>query len=201
MAASKKPARRKAKRPSKPTPRRPSTKRDGLNPKQQRFVAEYLKDLNATQAAIRAGYSAKTAEQQGPRLLGNVGIAAAVQQAMDARAKRTEITADSVLEGIVKTIRRCEQVEPVLDRKGQQVFVETPTGRDAPAFVFDAKNVLRGYELLGRHLKLFTDKVEHSGSIATTPAEMTPEQRRDEIRKLLTEQPQLAAMVAADKQE
>lgn len=47
----------------------------------------------------------------------------------------------------------------------------------------------------------FKDRVatEHSGSIATTPAEMTPDQRRDEIRKLLTEQPQLAAMVAVDK--
>jgi len=55
MAASKKPARRKAKRPSKPAPRRPSEKRDGLNPKQQRFVAEYLKDLNGKQAAIRSG--------------------------------------------------------------------------------------------------------------------------------------------------
>jgi hypothetical protein len=48
-----------------------------MTPRQQRFVDEYLLDLNATQAAVRAGYSARTAEQQGPRLLGNAGVAAA----------------------------------------------------------------------------------------------------------------------------
>lgn len=52
--------------------------RQGLTPKQTRFVAEYLVDLNATQAAIRAGYSAKTARQIGQRLLTKVDIAAAV---------------------------------------------------------------------------------------------------------------------------
>lgn len=64
------------------------------------FVKEYLVDLNATQAAIRAGYAAKTAEVQGPRLLGNVRVAAAIAQAMGKRAKRLDITADRVLEEI-----------------------------------------------------------------------------------------------------
>jgi phage terminase small subunit len=50
-----------------------------MTPRQQIFVAEYLIDLNATQAAIRAGYSEHTAEQQGSRLLGNVEIAQAIQ--------------------------------------------------------------------------------------------------------------------------
>lgn len=68
-----------------------------LTAKQQRFVAEYLIDLNATQSAVRAGYSAKTAEQQGPRLLGNAGVAAAIQKALQKRAARTEITQDRVL--------------------------------------------------------------------------------------------------------
>lgn len=68
-----------------------------LPPKQQRFVLEYIVDLNATQAAIRAGYSARTAEQQGPRLLGNVGVSAAIAAALEQRSKRTEITADRVL--------------------------------------------------------------------------------------------------------
>lgn len=68
-----------------------------MTPKQQAFVREYLLDLNATQAAIRAGYSARTAEQQGPRLLGNVAVAAAVAAAQAARAARTEINAEWVL--------------------------------------------------------------------------------------------------------
>ena len=71
-----------------------------MTPRQQRFVDEYLVDLNATQAAIRAGYSARTAEQQGPRLLGNVEIAAAVQAAQQARSDRMQITQDDVLRGL-----------------------------------------------------------------------------------------------------
>lgn len=73
-----------------------------LSAKQARFVEEYLLDLNATQAAIRAGYSRKTAEQQGPRLLGNVGVAAAIAAAQAARSKRTEITQDRVLAELAK---------------------------------------------------------------------------------------------------
>ena len=59
-----------------------------LNPKQERFAAEYLIDLNATQAAIRAGYSAKTAYSQGERLLRHVEVAQAVQAGQKARAVR-----------------------------------------------------------------------------------------------------------------
>ena len=70
----------------------------GLTPKQVAFVAAYLANgLNATQASITAGYSAKTAEQQGPRLLGNVGVAAAIQAAQAKRAERLEITADALV--------------------------------------------------------------------------------------------------------
>ena len=69
-----------------------------LNPKQQRFIDEYLIDLNATQAAIRAGYSQKTAGQQGERLLKNVEIQAALSERMNDRQKRTEITQDMVLQ-------------------------------------------------------------------------------------------------------
>jgi len=71
-----------------------------MTPRQQRFVDEYLVDLNATQAAIRAGYSARTAEQQGPRLLGNVEIAKAVQAAQQVRSDRVQITQDDVLRGL-----------------------------------------------------------------------------------------------------
>jgi phage terminase small subunit len=67
-----------------------------LTAKQARFVAEYLVDLNATQAAIRAGYSARTANEQAARLLANVSVAAAVAEAQAARGKRTEVTQDRV---------------------------------------------------------------------------------------------------------
>jgi phage terminase small subunit len=62
-----------------------------LTPKQLRFVDEYLVDLNATQAAIRAGYSAKTANEQGARLLSNVMVQAALAERMKAREQRTEV--------------------------------------------------------------------------------------------------------------
>lgn len=68
-----------------------------LNAKQLCFVREYLVDLNATQAAIRAGYSERTANEQGARLLANVSVQAEIQKGMAEREKRTEITQDMVL--------------------------------------------------------------------------------------------------------
>lgn len=69
-----------------------------LTAKQQLFVKEYLVDLNATQAAIRAGYSAKTAEAIGHENLRKPKIAEAIEAARNKRAERTEITADMVLQ-------------------------------------------------------------------------------------------------------
>lgn len=69
-----------------------------LTPKQQRFVQEYLVDLNATQAAIRTGYSEKTAKQQGSRLLTNAAIAAAIAAKQTKVAERAETTVQRVLE-------------------------------------------------------------------------------------------------------
>jgi phage terminase small subunit len=73
-----------------------------LTPKQSQFVAEYLIDLNATQAAIRAGYSARTANEQGARLLTNVSVHSAIDVAMKRRAERTEITQDRVLQELAR---------------------------------------------------------------------------------------------------
>ena len=131
-----------------------------LTDKQKAFVQEYLIDLNATQAAIRAGYSKKTAAVVGHENLRKPYIAEAVAEAQAARARRTQIDADYVLETIVDTVERCRQVRPVLDKSGKQVLCKTETGEMVPAFVFDAGNVLKGTEQLGKHLKLFTDKTE-----------------------------------------
>lgn len=73
----------------------PATK--ALNPKQERFVAEYLVDLNATQAAIRAGYSPKTAKEQGARLLTNAHIQQAVQERRQQHQANTGLTVERVL--------------------------------------------------------------------------------------------------------
>jgi phage terminase small subunit len=71
-----------------------------MTPKQRRFVEEYGTDLNATQAAIRAGYSARTANEQGARLLANANIATAIQVAQRARSERLQISQDDVLRGL-----------------------------------------------------------------------------------------------------
>lgn len=72
-------------------------KKGKLTEKRQRFVDEYLIDLNATQAAIRAGYSVKTANEQGARLLANVSIQEAISKAMAERSKRTGVNQDRVV--------------------------------------------------------------------------------------------------------
>ncbi len=75
-----------------------------MTPKQRRFVDEYLIDLNATQAAIRAGYSKKTAQQIGSRLLLNVVVTAAVAVAKAERSERTKIDSDWVLKRLVSEV-------------------------------------------------------------------------------------------------
>ena len=109
-----------------------------LNPKQQRFITEYLKDLNATQAAIRAGYSEKTARAIGHRLLTKDDIKDAVQKAQDARSRRTELSADWVIHRLRKEATRTDE------------------GASHGARVSALK-------LLGQHLGMFRDRVEVTG--------------------------------------
>jgi phage terminase small subunit len=89
-------------------------------------------DLNATQAAIRAGYSAKTAHAIGAENLSKPEISAAVSKAQAERSARTNVTQDYVLESIVSAMERCKQDD-----------------------TFNAAGVFKGAELLGKHLGLF----------------------------------------------
>lgn len=126
-----------------------------LTDKQAAFVREYLVDLNATQAAIRAGYSERTASRIGPQLLGKTCVREAIEKAQAKRARRVEVTQDYVLSNLVEVVERTMQRAPVLDRKGEQVTDEE--GR--AVWTFDAKGANRALELLGKHLGIFTDKV------------------------------------------
>lgn len=73
------------------------SKKNKLTAKQERFVEEYLIDLNATQAAIRSGYSAKTAEWIGPQLLGKSHVAAAIKDRRDELSRKTEVTQERIV--------------------------------------------------------------------------------------------------------
>ena len=126
-----------------------------LTDKQTAFVREYLVDLNATQAAIRAGYSERTASRIGPQLFGKTWVREAIEKAQAKRARRVEVTQDYVLSNLVEVVERTMQRAPVLDRKGEQVTDEE--GR--AVWTFDAKGANRALELLGTHLGIFTDKI------------------------------------------
>ena len=129
-----------------------------LTPKQRLFVAEYLVDLNTTQAAIRAGYAPKAAGATGHNLLKKTEIQVAISEAVAEREKRTGITADWVLNSLRKVAERCMDDEH-----------------------FDSSGANRSLELLGRHLKLFTDKVEQSGP-GGGPIEVSLKAYLDEIQ-------------------
>jgi phage terminase small subunit len=228
MATKKRPARRKAK-PAKQPPRKPSKRRAGLNPKQERFVAEYLKDLNGKQAAIRAGYSEKTAESQASRLLSHAKVAAAVAAGQAKTAAKLEITKEMIVDELRKIafadLRKAVAWGPTqhttVDDGGQKIVSSGVTlidsselDADTAAAVAEVGNTREGVKIklhdkkgalvdLAKMLGFMVEKHEHTGKDGAplVPAEMTPDQRREEIKRLLAEQPQLAAMVAASKQE
>ena len=125
-----------------------------LPPKQQRFVDEYLLDLNATRAAVRAGYSARNAGKIGPALLGKSRVSAAVAAAIAERAGRVQVTADDVVRGLLAEAR-------------------LPGERSSHAARVSA------WGLLGKHLGMFKDKVEHSGGTVHTHVYMPENGRSD----------------------
>jgi phage terminase small subunit len=155
-----------------------------LPPKQAAFVREYLKDLNASAAYRRAGYHSGNPDVCGPRLLGKVGIQAEVQKAMDARAKRTEIQADRVLQEIAHaafldpielfaangTLKPLEAMPEAARRaiaglEVEEIYEGTGKARRWKGYLKKIKLVSKEgtLQLAGRHLKLFTDRTELTG--------------------------------------
>lgn len=120
--------------------------------KVQRFIEEYPVDMNATQAAIRAGYSPRTARAQGSKLLTRLDVKQAISDYILERrekiALKVKVDEEYVLATIIKTIESASEREPIFDKDGVQVGERKP----------DHANMLKGAELLGRHLAMFTDK-------------------------------------------
>jgi phage terminase small subunit len=157
-----------------------------LEPKQQAFCEEYIIDFNGTQAAIRAGYSAKTANEQSSRLLANVNIQTEIKRQIENRSKRTEITQDRVLleiarlafndprkafdedgnllpvhqwpDDVAAAISAIKVVEQRIDNEGVEVI-----SSQLKEIKFWDKG--KQIELAGKHLAMFTDNIKHAGEI------------------------------------
>lgn len=157
-----------------------------LTDKQVRFVAEYLIDLNATQAAVRAGYSAKTAMQQGSRLLMNAEIAEAVAAGKSRQLHAADLSAARVLE----EMRRLAffDIAEIFDEKGNlrpirdipvearaaiagievvRANLNAADGKRDEDYLHKVKVVQkdRALEMLAKHFGLLAEKVEHSGAL------------------------------------
>ena len=135
---------------------RPTQNMNGkLAPMQQRFIEQYVIDLNGKQAALRAGYSPHTAEVQASQLLSKLKVRTALELLMDAKRQEMRVDAQYVIDGLRENYARAMQMEPVTDRKGIE------TGE----YVYAGAVANRSLELLGKHLGMFVDRVDHTGEI------------------------------------
>lgn len=152
-----------------------------LTPRQRQFVVEYQKDLNGTQAAIRAGYSRDSASQQGSTLLANQKVKAALAAAMERRLAAAEVNGDYLVHKAREVTERCTQdVRPVLGRKGEQAITQDKDGGMAAAFTFDAANALRGIELLAK-------LTEQAGMADNTQVNVNINMDSDEVTRIYSE--------------
>lgn len=144
-----------------------------LTDRQARFCEEYLIDLNATQAAIRAGYSEKTANEQGARLLANVSVQEKIAELKAERAKRTEMTQDSFIQELAAVARA--------EIKGVR-----------------AVDKLKALELLGKHLGMFVERYEvNAAEIEKRIAEAREQGKKEGTQELLEAMPLEALKILA----
>jgi phage terminase small subunit len=138
-----------------------------LTPKQQRFIEEFLIDVNASRAATRSGYSSRCSKEIGHENLTKPHILEGILKAMKERSERTKIDADYVLTQAVKLHERCmQEVRPLPDNKGNHQQDEDGNY----LFVFNANGAARALELIGKHtsIQCFKEKRGLSGDVLPT---------------------------------
>lgn len=150
-----------------------------LTDKQKKFVEEYLIDLNATQSAIRAGYSPKTANEQGARLLANVSIQEAISKAMAERSRRTGINQDRIVQELARIA--FVKITDVVDPDGEinanasdddlacieSYKVEDSDSVNGSSSKREVKlaSKIKALELLGKHVGMWNDRIQVDVSI------------------------------------
>ncbi len=177
-----------------------------LTPKQKLFIREYCRDLNATRAAIAAGYSKNGARVQAYRLLANANISAEIAELTAKTCTKLEISAEKVLQELA----RLAFLDPrkFYNENGGLKHVPELDGDTAACIAgMEVEDVYEGYgderkkvgicrkikfadkganlERLGRHLKLFTDKVEHSGTVEQVDLSHLSDSQLAELEKIL----------------
>lgn len=165
-----------------------------LTAKQRRFCEEYLIDLNATQAAIRAGYSAQTANRIASENLSKPDIQSRIEKLMVERSQRTAINQDKVIQELSKiAFSNISDYLKVEDNR-VEVFDTDKIKQEMLAVIAEIKQTdsklsiklhdkLKALELLGRHLGMFKDKLEISGELHNNPFEgLTTEELKNIVQ-------------------
>jgi phage terminase small subunit len=142
--------------------------------------------VKQTDAYVQAGYARD--DGHAARCAARPDVAERIAELRAEVVERVLIDQAYVLSTIYDTVERCKQAVPVLDRKGQPVLVETPDGDIVPAYMFDPRSVLKGAELLGKHLGTFKED-------QAPPAQVNIVMPDAELARLIAFQLQKAAKV------
>lgn len=143
-----------------------------LTDKQQRFCEEYLVDLNATQAAIRAGYSEKTAQEQGSQNLSKLMVRARIEALQKERSEKLSIDAEWVLRRLVSISDRCMQAEPVMVfSPADKAMVHKEDEEGNRLYQFDSSGANRATEMIGKHIGFFEKDNEQNKLTAVLQVE------------------------------
>ena len=128
-----------------------------LNEKQKQFCEEYIIDLNGTQAAIRAGYSKKTANEQAAQLLAKLSIQEYICELKNKRSERVKYSQDELMRDILEVKNRCLQANPVLDKEGNETGI----------WKFDSNGANKALDMLAKHVGFYeTDNRQKAFNIS-----------------------------------